>query len=42
MKAALPKLRLTPFIDGAFEASGVAGEPLLDPATGEVLASVQA
>jgi acyl-CoA reductase-like NAD-dependent aldehyde dehydrogenase len=40
-KPALPKLRLTPFIDGAFEASAVAGDPLLDPATGEVLASVQ-
>ena len=41
MTGALPKLRLTPFIDGAFEESGVAGEALLDPATGEVLASVQ-
>jgi acyl-CoA reductase-like NAD-dependent aldehyde dehydrogenase len=41
MKAALPKLRLTPFIDGVFEESGTAGAALLDPATGEVLASVQ-
>jgi acyl-CoA reductase-like NAD-dependent aldehyde dehydrogenase len=41
MKAALPTLRLTPFIDGAFEASGVTGDSLLNPATGETLASVQ-
>ena len=41
MKAALPPLRLTPFIDGAFESSGVGGDPLLDPSTGEVVASVQ-
>ena len=41
MMAALPPLRLTAFIDGAFEESGVAGEALLDPANGEVLASVQ-
>ena len=41
MTAVLPKLRLTPFIDGAFEEPGVAGDPLLNPATGEVVASVQ-
>jgi acyl-CoA reductase-like NAD-dependent aldehyde dehydrogenase len=40
MKAALPRLRLTPFIDGAFEESGGAVDPLLDPATGEVFANV--
>jgi acyl-CoA reductase-like NAD-dependent aldehyde dehydrogenase len=40
VKAALPKLRLTPFIDGAFEESGAAVDPLLDPATAEVFASV--
>jgi acyl-CoA reductase-like NAD-dependent aldehyde dehydrogenase len=40
MNAALPWLRLTPFIDGAFEESGAAVDPLLDPATGDVLASV--
>jgi acyl-CoA reductase-like NAD-dependent aldehyde dehydrogenase len=40
MTTALPKLRLTPFIDGAFEEPGVASDPLLNPATGEVLASV--
>ena len=40
MTAILPELRLTAFIDGAFEESGVAGGALLDPATGEVLASV--
>ncbi len=41
-KPALPKLRLTPFIDGAFEEAGVGGDALLDPATGEALASVHA
>jgi acyl-CoA reductase-like NAD-dependent aldehyde dehydrogenase len=41
MKATLPKLRLTPFIDGAFEETGVAVDPLLDPATSEVLATIQ-
>jgi len=40
MKGALPKLRLTPFIDGSFEEPGIASDPLLDPATGEGLASV--
>ena len=40
MKVALPKLRVTPFIGGAFEEPGVASDPLLDPATGETLASV--
>jgi acyl-CoA reductase-like NAD-dependent aldehyde dehydrogenase len=40
MKIALPKLCLTPFIGGAFEETGVASDPLLDPATGETLASV--
>jgi acyl-CoA reductase-like NAD-dependent aldehyde dehydrogenase len=40
MSTALPRLRLTPFIDGDFEESGAALDPLLDPATGEVLASV--
>jgi betaine-aldehyde dehydrogenase len=40
MAATLPRLRLTPFIDGAFEESGLAGEALLNPATGEVLATV--
>jgi betaine-aldehyde dehydrogenase len=40
MKAALPNLRQTSFIDGAFQQSGGAVDPLLDPATGEVFASV--
>jgi acyl-CoA reductase-like NAD-dependent aldehyde dehydrogenase len=39
---ALPPLRQTPFIDGAFEESGLAGEALLNPATGEALATVHA
>ncbi|MET0719511.1 MAG: aldehyde dehydrogenase family protein [Tardiphaga sp.] len=40
MPTALPNLRLTPFIDGAFEESGCAVDPLIDPATGEAFASV--
>ncbi|HET7888544.1 MAG TPA: aldehyde dehydrogenase family protein [Bradyrhizobium sp.] len=40
MTAKLPKLPLTPFIDGVFEQPGLASEPLLDPATGETLARV--
>jgi acyl-CoA reductase-like NAD-dependent aldehyde dehydrogenase len=40
MKAELPKSPLTPFIDGAFEEPGIASDPLVDPATGEALASV--
>jgi betaine-aldehyde dehydrogenase len=40
MTTELPTLRLTPFIDGAFEVSGCAVDPLLDPATGEAFATV--
>ncbi|MDR3470018.1 MAG: aldehyde dehydrogenase family protein [Xanthobacteraceae bacterium] len=40
MTAALPGLRTTPFIDGAFADVGGAVESLLDPATGDVIASV--
>src|SRR6185437_14672875 len=40
MNAALPKLRVTPFIDGAFEEPGIASDLLLDPATGEGLTGV--
>src|SRR5258706_1967704 len=42
MTIALPSLRRTPFIDGAFQAAGCAADPLLDPATGEAFASVTA
>ncbi|MDB5606931.1 MAG: aldehyde dehydrogenase [Bradyrhizobium sp.] len=40
MTTALPTPRLTPFIDGAFQESGCAVAPLLDPATGEAFANV--
>jgi betaine-aldehyde dehydrogenase len=40
MATALPRLRLTPFIDGAFQESGCAVDPLVDPATEKVFASV--
>ena len=36
----LPDLRNTPFIDGAFEDQGGRSTPILDPATGNALASV--
>jgi betaine-aldehyde dehydrogenase len=40
MPLALPDLRDTPFIDGAFENSGGAASQIIDPATGETVASV--
>lgn len=40
MWGTLPKLPLTPFIDGAFEEPGIDSALLLDPATGEGLASI--
>lgn len=40
MPLALPDLRNTPFIDGAFENFGGAASPIIDPATGETVASV--
>lgn len=40
MQAALPRLRLTAFIDGAFVEPVGAAEALLDPATGEAIAGV--
>ena len=40
MTVALPPVRLTPFIDGAFQAPGERDEAILDPATGELVARV--
>ncbi len=40
MPSALPDLRDTPFIDGVFENSGGTASPIIDPATGETVASV--
>ncbi|MDB5579431.1 MAG: aldehyde dehydrogenase [Bradyrhizobium sp.] len=40
MAAALLNLKLTPFIDGAFEEFGGAVDQLYDPATGEAIADV--
>lgn len=40
--ATLPRLRLTPFIDGAFQEAGGEVTPLIDPATGDAVAAVGA
>ncbi|WP_213769714.1 aldehyde dehydrogenase family protein [Bradyrhizobium sp. dw_78] len=42
MTPVLARLRLTPFIDGAFQEAGRAVDTVLDPATGETVASVTA
>jgi acyl-CoA reductase-like NAD-dependent aldehyde dehydrogenase len=40
MAIALPAVRLTPFIDGAFTDAGAATEAIIDPATGDDIACV--
>ncbi|WP_454625278.1 aldehyde dehydrogenase family protein [Bradyrhizobium cenepequi] len=42
MTVALPPVRLTPFIDGAFQKPGEREEAILDPATGELVARAAA